>query len=92
METPGRAASALNHACSASCWPLKRACRVLPVRIKPGHTVVTFTPSPATSARSPSENPASANLLAEYGSRCGTAILPPIDETLTMRPLRRRRV
>ena len=42
--------------------------------------------SPASSARRPSLSPVSANLLAEYGSMCGAAMRPPIDEMLTMRP------
>ena len=33
-----------------------------------------------------SESPASANLLAQYGARCGTAIFPPMEEIFTMRP------
>src|SRR4051812_19616110 len=88
----GSEALIVNHAYSARCWPLNVALRGLPVRISPGHTVVTQMPSLAISARRPSENPVRANLLAEYGSRCGTAILPPIDEMLTMRPLLRERI
>jgi hypothetical protein len=37
----------------------------------------------------PRENPTKANLLAEYGSMCGTAIRPPIDAMLTIEPFRR---
>ena len=35
---------AANHAYSASCCPLNSAFTWLPVRIRPGHTVVTVTP------------------------------------------------
>ena len=64
MEAPGSESPIVNQAYSARCWPLKKALRGLPVRIKPGHTVVTTTPSRANSARRPSESPARANLLA----------------------------
>ncbi len=56
------------------------------MRISPGQIVVTYTFSPSSSARSPSPSPTSANLAAEYGSRCGTAIFPPMLATLPTRP------
>ena len=51
-------------------WPRYSANRNIafngePVRISPGHTVVTTMFSRASSARRPSERPTSANLLAE---------------------------
>ena len=64
MEVTGSESLIANHAYSARCRPLKVALRGLPVRISPGQTVVTTTPSFASSARIPSESPASANLLA----------------------------
>ncbi len=86
MLITGAESPAENHLYSASASPLNTACAGLPVRISPGHTVVTYTPCLASVTRIPSENPVRANLLAEYGTRCGTANLPPMDETLTTRP------
>ena len=41
IETPGIASLIANQAYSFRCWPLKDALRGLPVRIRPGQTVVT---------------------------------------------------
>src|SRR6266542_4140977 len=71
MEMMGRASVILNHAYSASYRPLKVAFGGLPVRIKPGHTVVTTMLFFASSARNPSDNLTNANLLALYGRRWG---------------------
>src|SRR5690349_13323627 len=60
----GRASLMLNHAYSNSCLPLKSALRGLPVRIKPGHTVVILMPSFINSTRKPFDSPTNANLLA----------------------------
>jgi hypothetical protein len=57
-------------------------------RANAGHHDAVF----ANSARNPSDNPTNANLLALYGSKCGTLTLPPIEEMLTMRPSRRCRI
>ena len=76
----------LNHVYSSRCCPLKNALRGLPVRISPGHTVVTVIRSLANSARNPSDNPTRANLLALYGKRCGMLTLPPMEAILTIRP------
>ena len=83
----GNASLILNHAYSNRCFPLKSALRGLPVRIRPGQTVVTLIPSFINSARKPFDNPTNANLLALYGTRCGTLTLPPIELMLTIRPL-----
>ncbi len=65
IDSSGTLAAAANQAYSRPAWPLKRAARCEPVRIRPGRTVVTLMfRSPASSARSPSENPAAANLAA----------------------------
>src|SRR5882724_4184745 len=79
----GRESLTANHAYSNLCCPLNSALRGLPVRINPGQTVVTKIPSFLSSARSPSLNPTNANLLALYGTRCGTLIFPPIEEIFT---------
>jgi sulfate adenylyltransferase large subunit len=63
-ERPGSESLIANHAYSARCFPLKSALRGLPVRISPGQTVVTYTPSLSSSARNPSDSPTRANLLA----------------------------
>ena len=60
----GVASPRLNQANSFSASPLKNAFTGDPVRISPGTTVVTETPSAATSARSPSEKPSAANFAA----------------------------
>ena len=71
---------------SLACWPANSAFTCEPVRIRPGTTVVTVTGPRPSSARSPSEKPTAANLAVLYGSRCGTAILPPIEVMVTIRP------
>jgi hypothetical protein len=91
-EMRGNASVMLNHMYSSRCRPLKNALRGLPVRISPGHTVVTVIRSFANSARNPSDNPTRANLLALYGKRCGMLTLPPMEAMLTIRPSRRRRM
>ena len=63
IESPGSAFMTLNQPRSAGA--LNVAFTWLPVRIMPGHTVVTQTSSAASSARSASESPTSANLLAQ---------------------------
>lgn len=40
-EVAGSESPIANHAYSASLWPLNHAWRALPVRISPGHAVVT---------------------------------------------------
>src|SRR3954466_824876 len=92
MLANGDESEMANHAYSRGCCPLNMALSGDPVRIRPGNTVVTEMLSRASSVRRPSENPASANLLAEYGSRWGTAIRPPIDEMFTIRPAPWRRM
>src|SRR4051794_18326787 len=92
MEAIGSESEMLNHAYSSWFLPLNSALRGLPVLMRPGTTVVTTMPSFITSLRSPREKPTNANLLAEYGSRCGTAIFPPIEVMFTILPLRLRRI
>ena len=58
-STPVKRSLMANQAYSARCRPLKTALRGLPVRISPGQTVVTTTPSFISSARRPSERPTS---------------------------------
>ncbi len=48
--------------------------------------MVTATGPGPSSARRPSENPTAANLAVQYGSRCGTLTLPPIEVMFTIRP------
>ena len=55
----------VNSVYSCAWRPLKKALGGDPVRISPGQTVVTWMPSLATSARTPSDRPVRANLLAE---------------------------
>jgi hypothetical protein len=43
-----------------------------------------------SSARRPSESPTKANLLALYGTRCGTLTWPPMEAMFAMRPSPRR--
>src|SRR5947209_7773843 len=62
MDIPGSESLMLNHAYSASFFPLKLAFRGLPVLISPGQTVVTRILSLRSALRKPSENPVSANL------------------------------
>ncbi|MFD0327675.1 hypothetical protein ACFQZC_04150 [Streptacidiphilus monticola] len=64
VDSSGIEAAAANQAYSASCRPWNRAAPCEPVRISPGSTVVTLTPSRASSARSPSDRPVPANLAA----------------------------
>src|SRR5438874_1439325 len=64
MEINGAPAEAANQANSLSCLPLNFAFTCEPVRIVPGATVVTWILSRASSERTASENPVSANLLA----------------------------
>src|SRR5687768_10329434 len=92
MDNPGSESEIANHAYSASCCPLTSAFIGEPVRISPGDTVVTITPYCASSERTASDSPANANLLAQYGPRCGTATRPPIEEMFTIRPKPRRRI
>ena len=65
----------LNQAYSASCWPLNVALRGLPVRIRPGMTVVTTMPSFGSSARSPSDRPDQRELAAAVRQQVGHAHL-----------------
>ncbi len=82
----------LNQSNSFACWPLNFALTCEPVRSNPGETVVTRIPSRASSTPNASDNPTSANLLALYGARWGTATRPPMEAMLTIRAalLRRR--
>src|SRR5262245_38931277 len=77
---------ALNHAYSASWSPFTVMFLGLPVRIKLGTTVVTCMFNFFSSVCIPSDSPTSANLLALYGSKCGTAIFPPIEVMFTILP------
>ena len=67
IDRPGIALPRANHAYSWPLRPLNSAFRWLPVRMRPGQTVVTTIPYRASSARRPSDSPAAANLLATYG-------------------------
>jgi len=71
---------------SSSDRPENWAFRCEPVRIRPGTTVATATGPGPSSARRPSENPTAANFAVQYGSRCGTLTLPPIEVMFTIRP------
>ena len=76
-----------NQANSSRCRPLNQALNGEPVRISPGVTVVTRMPvvgelGPEARSRARSARTCSRST----GARCGTPILPPIDEMLTMRP------
>ena len=86
IDNTGIESETANQVNSSRWRPLNQALNGDPVRIMPGQTVVTQMPSFASSARIESDSPVSANLLAQYGTRCGTPILPPIDEMFTMRP------
>src|SRR4051794_10414853 len=86
IDTSGNAAPIVNHWNSLRLSPLKYAFRCDPVRISPGHTVVTFTPSRSSSARIPSEKPTAANFAAQYGTRWGTDTLPPKEVMFAIRP------
>ena len=88
IEISGSPLAAENQANSAAGCPLNLALTCEPVRMSPGATVVAKILCCASSARTASEKPVSANLLAQYGAKWGTATFPPIDEMLTIRPLR----
>src|SRR5436305_65690 len=64
MVDNGVADSGVNSEYNVRRWPLNSAATYEPVRIRPGTTVVTDTPLPASSVRSPSENPTAANFAA----------------------------
>ena len=91
IDAIGRAAPRENQDTSRARWPLNSAFTKDPVRIIPGRTVVTRTPSGASSTASPSEKPTMANLEQVYGSRWGTGIAPPIEVTFTIRASADRR-
>ena len=62
MEVMGSVSIKVNQVYSAWCLsPFMIVLTCEPVRISPGLTVVTLMPSFASSARSPSENPVTAN-------------------------------
>ena len=86
MVINGSESDTVNHANSSRWLPLNQALNGEPVRISPGATVVTRMLSFTSSPRIDSDSPVKANLLAQYGTRCATPTLPPIDEMLTMRP------
>src|SRR5438309_7103455 len=69
-DTPGSAPLSENQATSSARFPLKSAFTYDPVRISPGTTVVTLTPSRASSTPRPSENPTIAYLAHVSGRRC----------------------
>ena len=75
IESAGIESRSVNQVNSSRCRPLNQALNGEPVRIRPGETVVTKIPSRASSARIAVESPVSANLLAQYGTRCGDADL-----------------
>ena len=56
--------------------------------IEPGWTTTTSMPKGASSIRSESLRPSTANFVAWYQAPIGSPNRPPIDEMLTMRPLR----
>lgn len=60
--------------------------------MRPGTAVSTFTPSSASSGRMDSARPITANFAAQYGARCGTPTLAPIDVIIAIVPLRRWRM
>src|SRR4051812_49857167 len=72
IVSTGSESDTVNHANSSRWRPLNQALNGEPVRISPGHTVVTTMLSLANSARIEVDNPVSANLLAQYGTRCAT--------------------
>src|SRR5579884_3820235 len=74
MESTGIAAIRLKSVYSVRCWPLKVALTWLPVRIRPGHTVVTRTPSLASCAQSLRE-PDLRELAGVVGQQVGRADL-----------------
>ena len=60
---------------------------------KPGSTIATLIPNPATSMRSTSDMASRPNFEAWYQPFNGiTAALPNIEETMTMRPAPRARI
>lgn len=69
IAVKGDVDDAPNHASSSSAAPLKCACAYEPVRIRPGNTVRTSMRSFASSARSASAKPTSANFAVVYGAR-----------------------
>ena len=65
----------------------------MPVLKKPGSTIDTLTPKPATSIRRTSDSASSANFEAWYQPFSGMiAARPNIDETITIRPAPRSRI
>ena len=86
-RTRSRAAVPASH---TRCRPIARA-RSQPrwpphsVRIAPGSITMTCTPCGASSTRSESLSPSTANFVAWYQAPSGSYILPPIDETFTIR-------
>ena len=62
------------------------------VRIAPGSMTTTSMPSGASSIRIESLSPSTANFVAWYQLPSGSPNFPPIDETLTIVPLRRSRM
>ncbi len=83
-ERPGVLAAKVNQRRSNSTSPTMLTWSSPPVRMRPGQTVVTRMPLWRSSAWRPSEKPTKANFAALYGSRCGTAILPPMLAMLTI--------
>ena len=61
-------------------------CRCASARTYCGHIDVVFQKFRTKAFRKPSQG----EFPTLYGTRCGTLILPPIEEILTMRPWRRR--
>src|SRR5262252_3811794 len=62
------------------------------VRKGPGSTIVTEIPNGETSFANDSENPSSANLLAQYSDAICAPTRPAIDDTLKMTPFRAERM
>ena len=69
MDVSDVEAMAANRRASVSCRPRTRTLRCDPVRISPGHAVVTTIPSRASSAWRPSDSATAANLPTQYGTR-----------------------